>query len=295
MDSCDTGPDMAKFVPTCMVTLKRCSLKLNTQQQLSYMRLLSLRHRRVPRYLVSVALMAVAMAFAPYVPERLAAISHNAACFLPSPSSIEVSGQAPYPGRRHTLSHSAAISLSLGHGYFPAAVAAFSASMPMPVEAKDEKKQLGYVPPELLATYAGQKIVTPNGLEYEAIEVGTTGTSKRDGPPRGGSRVWVKFTGHIDGFDGKIFDSSFIRGQRKPSKPDYAEITLNFEPSISNGMFEALKLMKTGAKGRFVQPPLLCYADGQKSFSGDEDAEVKTVPANSTTYYTVELLQIVKP
>eukprot|EP00971_Amphidinium_carterae_P122920 2433135-Amphidinium_carterae.1 len=38
--------------------------------------------------------------------------------------------------------------------------------------------------------------------------------------PRSGSTVWMKFTARINGPDGPIFDSSAVRGARKPAKPD---------------------------------------------------------------------------
>lgn len=174
-------------------------------------------------------------------------------------------------------------------------VAAAGAS---PAVAADKKKDIppGYVPPELRATEVGKKIVTPNGLEYEPIEIGTAENGPRDGPPRSGSNVWVKFTGRTQSFDGPIFDSSKYRGGRKADKQDYVELRLNQEPTITNGMYEALKLMKVGGKGRFVQPAPLSYGDGKKAFEGDDDGEVKEkIPAGETLYYEVELLRIVKP
>jgi len=154
----------------------------------------------------------------------------------------------------------------------------------------------GYVPAGLVATKAGETVVTPNGLKYECLEPGTTETGSRDGPPKSGSTVWMKFAGHINSPDGPVFDSSKVRGSRKPTKPDFVEVRLNLDPSLSNGMFEALKLMKVGAKGRFEQPPKLSYKDGKVAFSGDDELEVKEqIPAGATLYYDVELVKVVKP
>jgi len=162
-----------------------------------------------------------------------------------------------------------------------------------------EKKQdvpPGYVPAGMVAKSAGEQIVTPNGLKYSCIEPGTTEEGPRNGPPRSGSTVWVKFAGHVNAPDGPVFDSSYVRGMRRASKQEFVEIRLNLEPSLPNGMFEALKLMKVGAKGKFEMPPGLSYKDGKVGFSGDEELEVKDqIPAGATLYYDVELVKIVKP
>eukprot|EP00929_Paragymnodinium_shiwhaense_P105586 TRINITY_DN7062_c0_g1_i1.p1 TRINITY_DN7062_c0_g1~~TRINITY_DN7062_c0_g1_i1.p1 ORF type:complete len:256 (+),score=58.36 TRINITY_DN7062_c0_g1_i1:68-769(+) len=170
---------------------------------------------------------------------------------------------------------------------------------PLAAFAEEEKEDptLGYVPKEYSTQKmkVGEKTTTPHGLEFELLEKGTEGTAPRDGPVKGGARVWVKFTGHTDSFDGPVFDSSEKRASRAPGKREYMEITVNRDYGYTNGLWEALKLMKTGDKGRFVQPPLLSYGQGKKSFTGDEELEVKEVPAGATLYYQVELLNIVKP
>jgi len=164
-----------------------------------------------------------------------------------------------------------------------------------PVLAETKEIPPGYVPRGTLAKAVGEKLVTPNGLIYEPIELGTTGTGPRDGPPMSGTAVEVRFTGHVDSFDGPIFDSSALRGLRKPAKEDFIEVRLNLEPTLTNGLFEAMKLMKVGGKGRFIQPPLLSYREGKSKMIGDEESPVKEIPANSTLYYQVELVRIIKP
>ncbi|CAE7636250.1 unnamed protein product [Symbiodinium sp. KB8] len=109
------------------------------------------------------------------------------------------------------------------------------------------------------------------------------------------AKVWIKFTGHVDGFDGPVFDSSALRGARRPVKKDYVEIECNTDDTFAAAMWEALHLMKVGEKGRFVQPPGLSFGGGKASFQGDEDSEVKTVPAGATLYYDVELVRIIRP
>jgi len=147
------------------------------------------------------------------------------------------------------------------------------------------------------ALAAADKKPPPPGFVYEVVEPGTTGTTLRDGPPRSAARVWARFSGHLDSFTGEVFDSSYLRGQRKPSRNDYVEITVDGEGSITKGVFEALKLMKVGEKGRFVQPPALSYDDGKGSFEADEDSPAKgrKILPNTTLYYDVELVRIIRP
>jgi len=162
-------------------------------------------------------------------------------------------------------------------------------------KTKDGSIPPGYVPPELMAKTVGTNVVTPNGLDYVMTAAGPSDEkSARNGPPKSGSVVWVKFTGHLNGFDGQVFDSTKIRNKRSGKNRDYTEAELNNDSSMTDGMFEALKLMKVGQKGRFVQPPRLSYAAGEKAMD-IEDAEVKRIEPNTTLYYEVELVNIVRP
>eukprot|EP00930_Biecheleria_cincta_P049888 TRINITY_DN35092_c0_g1_i1.p1 TRINITY_DN35092_c0_g1~~TRINITY_DN35092_c0_g1_i1.p1 ORF type:complete len:202 (-),score=36.00 TRINITY_DN35092_c0_g1_i1:8-613(-) len=139
------------------------------------------------------------------------------------------------------------------------------------------------------------EVSRPDGFRYETLQAGTDGTTLRDGPPKYAARVWIRFTGHVDSFDGEIFDSSKLRGARKPAQKDYVEITAGLEPTFAQGMWDALKLMKVGEKGRFVQPPALSFGEGKQAIEGDEDSKVKNIPPNSTLYYEVELVKIIRP
>ncbi|CAK0902725.1 unnamed protein product [Prorocentrum cordatum] len=154
----------------------------------------------------------------------------------------------------------------------------------------------GYVPGGLFAKKVGEKITTPNGVIYEPIELGTDGNSNRDGPPRSGANLEVRFVGRLNGFDGPIFDSTYLRGQRKPNKADFIEARINVDPGVHKGMCEALKLMKVGGKGRAIIPGALSYSEGKTDYEGDEDGEYKgKVKADQTLYYEVELVRIIKP
>eukprot|EP00930_Biecheleria_cincta_P041196 TRINITY_DN28207_c0_g2_i1.p1 TRINITY_DN28207_c0_g2~~TRINITY_DN28207_c0_g2_i1.p1 ORF type:complete len:245 (-),score=44.14 TRINITY_DN28207_c0_g2_i1:44-751(-) len=180
------------------------------------------------------------------------------------------------------------------HALLRPAVALGLAVRPLPADA--EEIPLGSVPANLRATKVGEKVTTPNGVIYEPLDLGTSEEGPRAGPPRSQANVYLKYTGHIDGFDGPIFDSTKFRGSRKPNKVDFIESRLNVDPSIPPGMVEAIKLMKVGGKGRFVCPPKLSYSEGKVAFEGDELGSVKgKVPAGSTLYYEVELVRIIKP
>ncbi|CAE8611293.1 unnamed protein product [Polarella glacialis] len=172
----------------------------------------------------------------------------------------------------------------------------------LPAFAADEKPleiPPGYLPAGLFAKKVGEKVVTPNGLIYEALELGSSEEGPRFGPPKGQATVSVKFTAHTDSFDGPVFDSSQFRGSRRPNKVDFIECRLNVDATITNGLNEAIKLMKVGGKGQFVQPPELCYSAGKVAFESDELSSNVTggvkIPAGSTLYYEVELVSIIKP
>mmetsp|Transcript_34306 Transcript_34306/g.98679 ORF Transcript_34306/g.98679 Transcript_34306/m.98679 type:complete len:230 (-) Transcript_34306:106-795(-) len=143
--------------------------------------------------------------------------------------------------------------------------------------------------------WAEEQAAAPLQVEYERLVPGTDATGPRNGPPKYASRIWLRYTAHVDGFEGPIYDSSYIRGQRKPSRESYIETTVNVDGSMTPGMWDAVKRMKVGEKGRFVQPPALSYNEGKTAFEGDEDGQVKKIPANATLYYNVELVNIIRP
>lgn len=159
----------------------------------------------------------------------------------------------------------------------------------------EEEIPLGSIPKDLQAKEVGQQVTTPHGVVYEPLELGTEEQGPRNGPPRGGSTVILKYTARLDGWNGPIFDSSTLRGQRKPNKVDFIESRLNVDPSLPNCIFEAVKLMKVGAKGRATCPPKVSYSEGKVAFDADEQGEVQKVPAGATLYYDLELVRIIKP
>jgi FKBP-type peptidyl-prolyl cis-trans isomerase len=84
-------------------------------------------------------------------------------------------------------------------------------------------------------------VTTPSGLEYEVLKAGS-GNS-----PTASDMVTVNYRGSL--LDGKVFDSSYKRGQP-------ATFPVN---RVIPGWQEALKMMKPGAKWRIFIPPQLGY------------------------------------
>ena len=100
----------------------------------------------------------------------------------------------------------------------------------------------------------------PSGLQYEVLQEGT-------GPkPEGSSRVTVHYEGRL--IDGKVFDSSYKRGQ---------PATFGVRQVIS-GWTEALQLMPTGSKWRLFIPSELGY--GARGAGG-------SIPPNAALIFDV--------
>jgi FKBP-type peptidyl-prolyl cis-trans isomerase FklB len=118
-----------------------------------------------------------------------------------------------------------------------------------------------------LEEYAQQSgvIVMPSGLEYKVI---TEGSGKI---PTSTDRVRVHYTGRT--IDGKVFDSSVMRGEP-------AEFGVN---QVIPGWVEALQLMPEGSKWELVIPSDLAYGE-----HGAGDA----IAPNSTLIFEVELLKV---
>lgn len=110
-------------------------------------------------------------------------------------------------------------------------------------------------------------IVTPSGLQYEVITMGT-------GPkPTAESTVKVHYTGTL--IDGTEFDSSVKRGE-----PATFPVT-----GVIPGWTEALQLMPVGSKFKLYIPQALAYG-GQ--------AMGQVIKPFSTLIFEVELLEIVQ-
>jgi FKBP-type peptidyl-prolyl cis-trans isomerase FklB len=110
-------------------------------------------------------------------------------------------------------------------------------------------------------------IVTPSGLQYEVIKMGT-------GPkPAETSTVRVNYVGTL--INGTQFDSSV-------DKKTPAEFQVN---SVIKGWIEALQLMPVGSKFKLYIPESLAYGGNG---AGD------VIKPYSTLIFEVELLEIVK-
>lgn len=130
-----------------------------------------------------------------------------------------------------------------------------------------ENAQLKKAGEEFLAQNAQRSEVktTESGLQYEII---TQGKGKK---PEATSVVRVHYKGEL--LDGKVFDSSYDRGEP-------AEFPLN---RVIIGWTEGLQLMNVGAKYKFYIPYNLAY--------GERGAGAN-IPPYSTLVFTVELLEI---
>ena len=108
---------------------------------------------------------------------------------------------------------------------------------------------------------------TASGLQYKVL---TMGTGEKPGAT---SKVKVNYEGRL--IDGKVFDSSYQRGQ-----PSIFGVN-----HVIKGWTEALQLMPVGSKWELYIPQQLAY--------GDRDDQ-ESIPAYSCLIFTVELLEIVK-
>ncbi|WP_335954460.1 FKBP-type peptidyl-prolyl cis-trans isomerase [Acinetobacter guillouiae] len=106
---------------------------------------------------------------------------------------------------------------------------------------------------------------TASGLQYKITK---EGTGKQ---PAATSQVTVHYKGQL--LDGKVFDSSYDRGQP-------VEFPLN---QVIPGWTEGLQLMKEGGKATLYIPAKLAY--GEQGVPG-------TIPPNSTLIFDVELVKV---
>jgi FKBP-type peptidyl-prolyl cis-trans isomerase FklB len=118
----------------------------------------------------------------------------------------------------------------------------------------------------LAANQAKEGVVTlPSGLQYKILRAGT-------GPkPALTDTVICNYQGTL--IDGKVFDSSYQRGQP-------VTIPVN---KVIKGFTEALQLMPVGSKWELVVPPSLAY--GENGAGAD-------IGPNATIIFDVELLSI---
>jgi len=119
----------------------------------------------------------------------------------------------------------------------------------------------------VLDSYAKEKGAekTASGLVYISEREGT-GTS-----PKPSDKVKVNYEGKL--VDGKVFDSSYKRGQP-------IDFQLN---QVIPCWTEGVSKMKPGGKAKLVCPPAIAY--GERGMGG-------AIPANATLIFQVELLEV---
>lgn len=110
-------------------------------------------------------------------------------------------------------------------------------------------------------------VVTSSGLQYKVIR---EGNGPKPGP---NSKIKVHYEGRL--IDGKIFDSSYERGEP-------IEFNLN---GVIAGWQEGLQLMSVGSIYELYIPSELGYGD----------RALPAIPAGSVLIFKVELLDIVQP
>jgi FKBP-type peptidyl-prolyl cis-trans isomerase len=108
-------------------------------------------------------------------------------------------------------------------------------------------------------------VKTASGLLYKVVQVGT------GEKPTKNSVVTVNYEGKLP--DGKIFDSSFKRGE--PASFGVSDVI--------SGWTEALQLMSAGSVWELYIPPSLAY--GERGVPG-------VIPPNSVLIFTVDLLKL---
>lgn len=113
-------------------------------------------------------------------------------------------------------------------------------------------------------------VTTPSGLQYMVLRPGNGAR------PTPSSRVRVNYEGKL--LDGRIFDSSYARGEA-------AEFGLN---QVIAGWTEGVSLMPVGAKYRFWIPSGMAYGP-----AGSQNGPVAIGP-DSTLVFDVELMGILQ-
>eukprot|EP00620_Florenciella_sp_RCC1587_P017186 CAMPEP_0182571132 /NCGR_PEP_ID=MMETSP1324-20130603/12240_1 /TAXON_ID=236786 /ORGANISM="Florenciella sp., Strain RCC1587" /LENGTH=220 /DNA_ID=CAMNT_0024785637 /DNA_START=111 /DNA_END=773 /DNA_ORIENTATION=+ len=121
-------------------------------------------------------------------------------------------------------------------------------------------------------------VTTPSGLKYYDVKEGP----KEQQIAKSGDKVSIDYTGWLDDFDGKKFDSSLDRNIP-------LSLTLGSGQAIL-GLDEGLTGMRVGGTRRFVIKPELAYGGDGYPRSGDDKGSM--IPGGSTLYFQVRLRSV---
>ena len=121
-------------------------------------------------------------------------------------------------------------------------------------------------------------VTTPSGLKYYDVKEGP----KEQQIAKSGDKVSIDYTGWLDDFDGKKFDSSLDRNIP-------LSLTLGSGQAIV-GLDEGLTGMRVGGTRRFVIKPELAYGPDGYPRSGDDKGSM--IPGGSTLYFQVRLRSV---
>src|SRR5215213_533172 len=113
----------------------------------------------------------------------------------------------------------------------------------------------------------GEVIKTASGLQYEDLTVGTGDEAKS------GMQVTAHYHGTLA--DGKVFDSSYDRGQPFSFRLGGGQVIKGWDEGIAG--------MKVGGKRKLTIPPELGY--GARGAAG-------AIPPNATLIFDVELVGV---
>jgi len=114
--------------------------------------------------------------------------------------------------------------------------------------------------------YKASKVkTTKSGLKYVIIKKG------KGAIPKTGQTITAHYHGVFE--DGKVFDSSFQRGQPFETKIGVGQVI--------KGWDEAFQMLKVGTKAVLILPPDLAYGQGGQG-----------IPPNSTLIFHVKLLNV---